>query len=84
MEADEIILSGEARNFCLASTVQDTANEFAPSAGTPTNNDDFIKKCVLLTDATSDVPGFEKLGEDFITEMTKRGMRSTTTVDYLA
>lgn len=77
MEADEILLAGEARSHCLASTVRDTANEFAQT-------DEFIKKCVLLTDATSDVPLCEKLGEDFLTEMTKRGMRTTTTVDYLA
>jgi len=76
MVADEILLLGEARSHCLANTVRDIANEFA--------DDSFIKKCVLLTDATSDVPGFEKYGNDFVTEMTQRGMRSTTTVDYLA
>lgn len=78
MEADVILLSGEAGSHCLSNTVRDVANEFV------SQNDAFIKKCVLLTDATSPVPGFEQYQTDFISEMTKRGMKTTTTVDYLA
>jgi nicotinamidase/pyrazinamidase len=78
MDAYEILLAGEARSHCLANTVRDIANEFVQA------DDSFIKKCVLLTDATSDVPGFEKYGEDFVKEMTKRGMRTTTCAEYLA
>jgi nicotinamidase/pyrazinamidase len=77
MAGDEVLLTGEALSHCLANTVRDIANQFAQT-------DEFIKKCVLLTDASSNVPGFEKYGQSFIKEMTKRGMRSTTTVDYLA
>ena len=44
----------------------------------------FIKKMWLATDATSSVPGFEKYGDDFIAEMTAKGMNKTTTVDFLA
>ena len=76
MEADEILLSGEASSHCLANTVRDMANEFA--------DDSFIKKCVLLTDGTSAVPTFENYEQQFIQEMTSRGMKTTTTVDYLA
>lgn len=76
MEADEILLSGEASSHCLANTVRDMANEFA--------DDSFIKKCVLLTDGTSPVPTFEQYEHQFIQEMTSRGMKTTTTVDYLA
>ena len=76
MEGDEILLAGEARSHCLANTVRDMANSFG--------DDSFIAKCVLLSDACSDVPGFEKYGEDFIKEMTARGMKLSTTVEYLA
>ena len=41
-------------------------------------------KLVLLTDATSAVPSFEQLQDDFIAEMTARGMQTTTTDDFLA
>jgi nicotinamidase/pyrazinamidase len=75
MEADEVLLAGEARSHCLANTVRDIANSFA--------DDSFIKKCTLLTDCTSDVAGFEKYGVDFVTEMTGRGMKTAASVDYL-
>jgi nicotinamidase-related amidase len=76
IEADEILLAGEAGSHCLASTGRD-ANAFF-------NDDSFIKKVVLLKDATSPVTGFESLQDDFISDMTAKGMRVTTTVDYLA
>lgn len=72
--ADEILLAGEARSHCLANTVRDIANNFG---------EDNIKKMVLLEDATSDVGGFEQMGEDFVKEMKGRGMRVSNTVDYL-
>jgi len=77
MEADEVVLCGEAGSHCLANTVRDMANEFATT-------DEFIKKCVLLTDGTSPVPGFEQYQIDFVNEMTARGMKSVTCADYLA
>ena len=75
-EADEIVLVGEATSHCVANTVRDIADSFA--------DDSFIKKVVCLTDAMSPVPGFEKLAQDFIDDMTARGMKTTTTVDYLS
>jgi len=73
--ADEILLSGEALSHCLASTAGDIFDDFG---------EDAIKKFVLLTDACSNVGGFEPLGEGFINEYTAKGMRTSTTVEYLA
>ncbi|MFW6121986.1 MAG: cysteine hydrolase, partial [Petrotogales bacterium] len=73
-DADEILLAGEARSHCLANTVMDIANQF--------DDDSFIKKCILLEDATSDVPGLEHLGETFVKDMTVRGMRVVSCADY--
>lgn len=78
MEADEVVFAGEAGSHCLANTVRDIAEQFV------SNNDEFIKKCVLLSDGTSPVPGFESYQESFIKDMTARGMKLSTTVDYLA
>ena len=72
--ADIILLAGEARSHCLANTVKDIANNFG---------EENIKKMHLLTDCTSDVTGFEKFGEDFVSEMISRGMNLTTSVDFL-
>lgn len=74
MEADIIAIAGEAGSHCLANTVRDIANGL---------DEDSIKKLVLLTDATSPVPGFEHLQESFINEMTGRGMQLSTTVDFM-
>lgn len=73
-KADEILVGGEALSHCLASTVRDLASDIGP---------DNIKKLVLLRDTTSNVYQCEKLGEDFINELTARGMRSTTTAEYV-
>lgn len=68
-KADVIVLAGEALSHCVANTVRDIANNFG---------EENIKKIILLIDATSSVPGFENLGDDFIKEMTSRGMRIST------
>jgi nicotinamidase-related amidase len=73
-DADEILIAGEALSHCVANSVRDIANEFG---------DDQIRKLVLLTDASSNVPGFEKLGADFVREMTAKGMRLAKTTDYV-
>ena len=75
-EADLVLLAGEARSHCLANTGRDACNYFS--------DDSLVKKLVLLEDATSDVPGFENLGEQFVKDMTARGMQVTTTKDFLA
>ena len=76
MQADIVAIAGEAGSHCLANTVRDIANGF--------NDDSYIKKLVLLEDATSPVTGFETFQTDFITEMTARGMQISNTVDFLS
>ena len=71
--ADEVVTTGEALSHCVANTVRDIANEFGI---------DNIKKLTLLTDTTSSVTGFEKLGQDFVLEMAAKGMKLTTTKDW--
>lgn len=72
-EADQILITGEALSHCVANTIRDIANNFG---------DDNIKKFVLLQDTSSSVATCEKMGADFIKEMTGRGMQVTTTRDW--
>lgn len=72
-DADEILITGEALSHCIANSIRDVANNFG---------NDNIKKFVLLEDTTSNVGGFEKLGQDFVKEMVGRGMQRTTTKDW--
>lgn len=76
MDADEVLFAGEAGSHCLANTVRDIADSF--------KDDSFIKKCVLLTDGTSPVPGFESYQQKFVSDMIARGMKTSTCADYLA
>ncbi len=84
-EADIIILSGEARSHCLANTVTDIAAKFDADG-----NGEFVKKMVLLEDATCDVadlPGstmFKDMGDAFVSEMRSKGMEVSTTELFLA
>ena len=75
MEADLVFIAGEALSHCVANTVRDIADAFG--------DESYVKKMVLLTDASSSVTGFENLGDDFIKEMTGRGMQTATTTDFL-
>jgi hypothetical protein len=56
--------------------VRDVANNFG--------DDSFVSKLVLLTDASSDIPGFESHAQNFMNEMAGRGMQTTTTTEFLA
>ena len=71
---DIIGIAGEALSHCVANTFRDVADNFG---------EENIKKLVLLTDCSSSVPGFEKLGEQFVKDMTIRGMKTSTSVDFL-
>jgi nicotinamidase-related amidase len=75
-QADLVAIAGEARTHCLANTVRDIANAFG--------DDSFVSKLVLLTDASSDIPGFEPHAQDFMREMAGRGMQLSTTTEFLA
>ena len=72
-EADVIPITGEALSHCVKWTITDIANNFG---------DENIKKFVLLEDTCSNVPGFEKDGQQFVHEMVKRGMRVATTTSF--
>ncbi len=73
-EADTILIAGEALSHCVANTVRDIADSIGAQN---------ISKMVLLTDCTSPVSGFEHLGEDFVREMTARGMRVAASTDQM-
>lgn len=75
-DADVILLAGEARSHCLANTVRDIVSAF--------NDPELVRKLVLLTDASSDVTGFENLGDQFLADMVAAGMKTATTTDFLA
>lgn len=70
---NEILITGEALSHCVANTITDIANEFG---------EDNIKKFTLLRDTSSNVTGFEGLGDKFVTDMTTRGMKVTDTVSW--
>lgn len=74
-KADDVLITGIAGSHCVANTVTDIANNF--------KNDAYISKFVLLTDTISPVPMCEKLQENFINNMTARGMRTSTSDKYL-
>lgn len=58
---DLILGTGEALSHCFANTFKDIFNEFGAKQ---------LEKFALLEDATSNVPGCNKMGEDFINEYT--------------
>lgn len=72
-QADEILIAGEALSHCVANTVRDIAANFG---------DDNVKKLVLLEDCSSSVAGFENLGQQFLAEMSARGMRVAKSTAY--
>ncbi|MBE9608307.1 hypothetical protein [Chitinilyticum piscinae] len=71
-QADTLLIAGEALSHCVASTVRDLAAQLP----------DRIERFVLLTDCSSPVPGFEALGEAFVTELTAQGMRLSSTANF--
>ena len=72
--ADIIIIAGQALSHCVANTITDIANNFG---------EENISKFALMTDCCSNVPGFEHLGDAFVTDMTARGMKSYLSTDFL-
>jgi len=72
-KADVIVFSGEASSHCVASTIRDIVKNFG---------EETVKKCVLLEDAMSPVPGFEQIADDFFQEMKNKGMQITTTTNF--
>ena len=70
---DKILIAGQALSHCVANTIRDVAEEFSV---------DQVAKFVLLEDASSNVPGCEKMGEDFVNEMVAKGMTLAKTDSF--
>lgn len=73
-DSDYIVIAGEASSHCVANTVRDIADALG---------EEYVSKMVILKDAMSPVPGFENLEEDFFKEMSQKGMKITTTTEFL-
>jgi len=78
MEADKIIIAGEAGSHCVANTVKDIADGF--------QDDTYVNKMVLLEDAVSPVISpfvdFPAVQAQFIADMKARGMQTANTTDF--
>lgn len=72
-KADIIVFSGEASSHCVANTIRDIVKDFG---------EDTLKKCVLLEDAMSPVPGFEQFADEFFQEMKDKGIQITKTTNF--
>lgn len=73
MDADVVLVAGQALDYCVANTVRDIADHI---------DEPEIKKLVLLTDACSNVGAVEGLGENFVAHMRDRGMQVSTAQGY--
>jgi nicotinamidase/pyrazinamidase len=73
-EADIILISGQALSHCVRNSVLDIMANFG---------EENIKKFILLEDTSSNVPGFDNLGEDFIKEATGKGMKVINSTEFL-
>lgn len=73
-ENDVIVWAGEAATHCVLTSMKQAFSVFGPEG---------IKKSVLLTDAMSGIPGFEKPYQDFLAEYKAKGMQTATTADFL-
>lgn len=62
-EFEHIIIAGEALSHCVANTVRDLSVYIPPY------------RMIVLTDCTSNVTGFEKVGNDFIEEFRTKGVQ---------
>lgn len=76
---DKIFLAGLALSHCLANTVRDIAETFGKKGD---KKNPFVEKCILLTDCTANVPGFEHFGTNFINEMADLGMKQAKSTDF--
>lgn len=80
-ESDVILIAGEAESHCVKSTVEDIAAEIGP---------EHVRKFVYLRDCSSPVPAvpngpdFPAIGKAFIADMQARGMKVTTSTEFLA
>ena len=73
-KSDIIIITGQALSHCVANTIKDIMNNFG---------DENIQKMHLLIDTTSNVTGFEQLGDDFVKEFIQRGGKTVESTTFL-
>ncbi|MCD6434837.1 MAG: hypothetical protein J7L15_00385 [Clostridiales bacterium] len=73
MKADVVLFTGEAGNKCTLETVLSVINNVS--------SEEDIKKLWWVEDAISPIPGFEQVQKDFVEDMKKKGMNTTTTED---
>ena len=73
--AERVLVAGEALSHCVASTVRDLADALGPA---------WVKRLVLLSDASSPVAGFESLGRSFVDDMRSRGASFVRCADLTA
>ena len=71
-KADVIAIAGEALSHCVANTVRNLI-ELIPA-----------EKFVILTDCSSNVAGFEHLGDAFLAEIKSKGVRTIASDEFLA
>jgi len=67
--SDTLWVAGEARSHCVANTVRDLLRI--------SSREDLPQRTLLLMDTMSDVPGFEALGERFVSDMALLGVQMT-------
>lgn len=72
-EADIILVAGQALSHCVAATCRDLIAELG---------EEYARKFVILIDATSPVPGFEHLAEQFKADMKALGAKFSTTETF--
>ncbi|MNR71436.1 hypothetical protein D3C71_20520 [compost metagenome] len=72
-KSDQVLISGEAGSHCVRATTEHIANHLGSG----------LDKLVLLKDTMSPVAGFEQQYEDFLRDMTARGLQVATTADVL-
>ena len=75
INADIVIVCGEASTHCVRNGGIDIANEFG---------NDHVQKLIFLKDCMSPVPGFEDLETEFFKDMINRGAKVIQSTDLLA
>jgi len=78
MDADKILIAGEAGSHCVKNTVEDIADGFG--------NDSYVQKMVLLTDGVSPVISpfvdFPTIQAAFVADMEARGMQTALSTAF--
>jgi nicotinamidase/pyrazinamidase len=76
-DADLFAFLGQARNFCLRWSFADIVEHFG---------DNFLKKCLMITDCTSNVPIPEVVAEadTFFEECIRNGMQTCTAEEFVS